>query len=476
MIKIINCKFLYIFLLSIVFVWVLTGCSRQKPVEHINLAIPYSDNVQDYDSNYYIKWLEEKTGVDIDVTVIRNTRSDEYLNTFFSSDTDIDAVLFGGDFTVDEETIASYINKPVVDSASLYYSNSGLSKSSGCGQVLWINSSWLSNLNLSVPSNTEELYNVLLNFKTKDPNGNGINDELPLVGNVDEYEFNPMIYILNSYIYTDPYHSYHYMDNDVELFAPTDKAYREGVSFCSRLYKDELLDKITFECSREELSELVNSPVNIVGAFTTDSIADVIYQDNPEIMAKYIHVPPLSGPAGTCNALYREYKPSVGALINYRSKHYDSVKKVLDTMMTTEASLIARYGQEGVDWEFAKEWDVGIYGAAATIVTKNYIWNTRQNKHLSGIGPMNVPDEYLSGVTWNGVNSDTEYIDARAKTRYEDYFPKKISGHKEDSELNSYIDNMLESFVKGDMDVNDEKNWNDYCNYIDRNFADKLRQ
>ncbi|MEG1516522.1 MAG: hypothetical protein RSD95_16665, partial [Clostridia bacterium] len=45
---------------------------------------------------------------------------------------------------------------------------------------------WLKKLDLSAPTTTEEWYNVLSAFKNKDPNGNGIADELAFVGNTTE--------------------------------------------------------------------------------------------------------------------------------------------------------------------------------------------------------------------------------------------------------------------------------------------------
>lgn len=45
-----------------------------------------------------------------------------------------------------------------------------------------IRKDWLDKLGLEMPTNTDELYNVLKAFKTQDPNGNGKNDEIPMSG------------------------------------------------------------------------------------------------------------------------------------------------------------------------------------------------------------------------------------------------------------------------------------------------------
>ena len=51
-----------------------------------------------------------------------------------------------------------------------------------CNQPI-INKQWLDNLNLEVPTNVDELYEVLKAFKEQDANGNGDpNDEIPISG------------------------------------------------------------------------------------------------------------------------------------------------------------------------------------------------------------------------------------------------------------------------------------------------------
>jgi ABC-type sugar transport system, periplasmic component len=46
--------------------------------------------------------------------------------------------------------------------------------------VMLINQKWLTKLGLKAPTTLDELYKVLVAFKTKDPNGNGKADEIPL--------------------------------------------------------------------------------------------------------------------------------------------------------------------------------------------------------------------------------------------------------------------------------------------------------
>lgn len=449
------------------------GCAKIQQPSVLRVAIPYSDKIQDVNTNYYIRWLEEKTGLDLDITLIRQTRPGEYLDALFSSGTDIDVVMFGGDFTLSDEELGAFTEAGDVysgDGTGMYL-NYGATARNRAGQILWINHEWLKKLQLSVPTNTEELEAVLLAFKNNDPNGNGKNDEIPLAGAVDDYAYEPYELILNSFVYNDPYHSRiirAVSDSQSELQTAYTDEFREGLAFCRRLYEKGLLDRGMFDGNLSRLREMVNSPDDIVGAFTSDSVSDVIYQGNPEIMARFIHVAPLAGPDGVRNALYKADKPVCGAVINAHSKRIDEARLLLDTMMTEEASLIARYGERGVDWDYSEGSDVSIYGGASTIVTFNYIWNTSQNKHLNGIGPMNVPDKYLKGVTWNGINSDTEYIDGRAQMAYRDYLPGTADPYERDEELSAYLDGRVKEYITGSRDVSNEEDWKEFISGYDK--------
>lgn len=428
--------------------------------------MPYSDHITDLESNYYLNWLEEKTGYRLEPVIIRQKDAPAYLDRLFSSDVDTDMVFFGEGFTITVNDVDRYASEGHLvkrENGDFYYPNYGNRAASDCGQVFWINEEWLRRLELKLPETVGELRDVLAAFKNLDPNGNGIHDEIPLIGSADIFYLNPVEFLLNSFIYNDPLHNRKYIDeNGRETSAVGQEAFREGLAFCSDMVREGLLDKKSFSTSKSAMSELVNSPADLVGAFTTRSISDVLYQGNPEIMASYIHIPPLSGPEGERNALYTEPVPEVGAVILKKSRHPEEAAILLDTMLTTEASLIARYGEQGVDWDYSEGLDVSIYGTKSTIVTKTYIWDTPQNKHLNGIGAMMVPDDDLKGVTWNGLNSDAEYIDARAGMSYESFFPKESASEEYDPSLAELMNHTITDFVTGKRDIADDREWNDF--------------
>lgn len=442
------------------------GCGADSRSPVLRVAMPYSDHVSDPDTNYYINWLEEKTGLNLEITRIRQMRSEEYLKDLFASNSDVDVILFGEDFTLPEEELTQYEESGDIWDGGDFI-NYGAHLKSGAGQILWINYEWLKKLGLSLPRTTEELQSVLTEFRDGDPNGNGRKDEIPLVGAAADYSYAPAELLFNSFVYNDPWHS-----RDA-LFLPSDEAgstplpaamneFREGLIYCRKLTEEKLLDSRSFSATLSELSELVNSPADLVGAFTTASISDVIYQGNPEVMAKFMHVPPLTGPKGVRHAVYYEREPSIGAVITARSKKKEEAKRLLETMMTEEASLIARFGEEGVDWVLSDGSDVSIYETPSTIVTRNYLWNTSQNKHLNGIGPMNVPEKYLEGVIWNGVNSDAEYIDARAQMSYRADLPESTPHQAGNPERSAFLDERIREFLTGEKEIGSNEEWESF--------------
>ena len=331
------------------------GCAKKDNPDRISVAIPESVHVQDPGNNYYINWLEEQTGLELDITVVRQRNGAEFLDALFSSDAEIDIVMFGEDFRITREELSHYVASGDIsaDEGRTFYENTGSARKAGVGQVLWINYSWLQTLSLPIPETTDELETVLTAFREMDPNGNGIRDEIPLAGAPSDYSFSPVEFLLNAYFYNDPYHSRFGINEEADVLYAASDELREGLTYCRGLYEKGLLDDGIWEGSHKLLAEMCNSMQDIVGAFTTESISDCIYQGNPEILARYIHVPPLQGPEGERNVLYTRHAPEIGAIITGRSAKKAQAKKLLSLMLTPEASLIARYGEEGVDWNYS---------------------------------------------------------------------------------------------------------------------------
>ena len=145
-------------------------------------------------------------------------------------------------------------------------------------------------------------------------------------------------------------------------------------------------------------------------------------------------------------------------------------------MLSEEACLMGRYGENGVDWDFSKDGDISIYGTPATIEIKNQIWNTLQNKHLMQIVPYISRPKFSQGVTWDGNTTDGEYMNAQAALLYQPYEPEEYISYlpylpEEEasiSEIRASIDTQvldsIKDFVTGKWDIYDDTVWAEYCN------------
>ena len=111
--------------------------------------------------------------------------------------------------------------------------------------VFMIYQPWLDALNLEMPETTEELYNVLVAFKTQDPNGNGEADEIPM----------SLLYgqgglrLLANFFGLPLDSSVNNCDIDENgnvYFLANTENYKEYLKYFNRLYAEGLLDSETF--------------------------------------------------------------------------------------------------------------------------------------------------------------------------------------------------------------------------------------
>jgi len=229
---------------------------------------------------------------------------------------------------------------------------------------MYINTAWLDKLGLKMPTTTDEFRTVLQAFKTKDPNGNGKADEIPLTGNSQFLSMSPFPVLLESFLY--------YSGNDrnkVPLILNAGKAdtaankpeYKQGLQYVASLYKDGLIDQGAFSQNLDAMKKLGNNPgTEIVGAAPT---AWGSITTDKERGKDYNPVPPLKGPGG---AQYAFWGSSIApgatfVLTNKASKDAQiAAIKMLDYMFSTNGATRAIFGVEGKDWRGPQPGDVAV--------------------------------------------------------------------------------------------------------------------
>ncbi|WP_040952006.1 extracellular solute-binding protein [Gorillibacterium massiliense] len=115
----------------------------------------------------------------------------------------------------------------------------------------YINKQWLDKLGLQMPTNWDELYNVLLAFKDKDPNGNGAKDEIPMdfapAGTGGVGYFMPTVLLGSLGItLTDGSGQGYFLEDGVVKNFFVDERYKQLIEFLHKCYAAGLINKEVF--------------------------------------------------------------------------------------------------------------------------------------------------------------------------------------------------------------------------------------
>ncbi|MDR1900771.1 MAG: extracellular solute-binding protein [Treponema sp.] len=226
---------------------------------------------------------------------------------------------------------------------------------------LWLNTEWLNKLGLSKPTTTEEFRTVLRAFKTRDPNGNGRADEIPLTGAQGTWAADPWYYLLNAFGYYD--------DTLVALrnntFTPTaNQDYiRDGLAYIKSLYDEGLIDPAAFTQTLEQMTAVGNNPGTVImGAAVCGHIQMAVDINNVERSKVYTVLEPLTGPSGYRGIPFAgdERKSSSGSFaITDKCINPAVAIKWADAHNTNYWSLRQNVGKKGVHWDDA---DPGTFG------------------------------------------------------------------------------------------------------------------
>ena len=174
-------------------------------------------------------------------------------------------------------------------------------------QKMYINMKWLDTLGMDVPETTEEFREVLRAFKTRDPNGNGKADELPMSGVGGDWHSNIDGFLMCAFIYNDSGNRLN-LENGKVVPAFTQPEFLEGLRYINSLYEEGLIDKEMFVQDRQILIQLVEGDYNRIGSAPLGHSGMMADRTNPGRIYDYKTLPPLTGPKGVKTTGY--YPPT----------------------------------------------------------------------------------------------------------------------------------------------------------------------
>jgi putative aldouronate transport system substrate-binding protein len=476
--------------------------------------------VEDFNTNAFTKWYEEKTNVHIDWEVAPPDGADQKLNLVLASG-DLPDIIFGFVVTPTQQMIygeqgiftnmAPLIDKygpntkkmltdmPQVKEAMMAPGGKiyGLPQINACyhcslNNRAWIYKPWLDKLGLKVPTTTDEFYQALKAFKTMDPNGNGKADEIPFAtapkvsgGGLDGY-------LMNAYVYTNKFiHEKLVLNNGKIEVAYNKPEWRQGIEYIRQLYKEGLIAPESFTQDANQLKAMSVKNNEIVLGAVAGSGAGVFY---PSVFgadkrwADYVALEPLKGPNGLRAAAWNPYPVSAGSWANFIitnvNKHPEISMRWADGLYDEQATIRNVFGIEGEHWK----WHGGNTPGKTGMNGKPALWERLQNMN-AGVQNFTWQQRGISMRTeefWGGETADLEknldqvLLYRETKRAFEPYkqplntiVPPLFFTEQQASELadltktiNDYVDEMFARFVINDADIN--KEWENYLKTLEK--------
>ena len=155
-----------------------------------------------------------------------------------------------------------------------------------------INKTWLDKLNLEVPQTLEELEKVLIAFRDEDPNGNGVQDELPLYMQLTGDEAWSISAFMGAFGCSGSIVNYFALDGDTVVYQPLSDNFREFMTWIHHLEEEGLMAAELATVDWSQYSARLANDTPIVGMTNAwdKSVLGVDYQD------EYVAIAPMEGP------------------------------------------------------------------------------------------------------------------------------------------------------------------------------------
>ena len=492
----------------------------------ITIGLPKSASVTDYYENAYTKWLEEKSGYNIEFQFFASNSNDykTQLNTMVAGKLELPDILWS--MNIGSTMYERYGKDGVLVDVSDYFNDETKSavfreqlgklsqevqdntwrriqSDDGSGAIyvfpevqeslidimdyqVWINREWLETLNLEMPTDPDSLYNVLKAFKEKDPNGNGVADEIPLIGTSGALSGDTISWLINMFIYFDNTKNWN-VDENGNLYSPaTTDQYREALKYIRKLYKEGLMSPLTLSSSSADLQQMV-CPSGDAPTLAGVAVVHITlgFVQGHEGLLDYEALP-LWG-----NAVFNEDQYSLDTFITKDCKSVDAAWDLLMWMYTEESAIIQRYGEQGVQWDYASEGSKSVIGEdrAAQIRLYQDIWGSQTNTCWHSVGctilynaegegnesvpaeetPVNLHKYQLFNNMLDSYYNQEENYNPPAEQIcpllvWPDEYKEQLPTQR--SDCPSVISKYRTDFITGKLDINSDSDWTSYLNQL----------
>ena len=482
----------------------------------IKAFLAASDTLVEYQDNDFVRYLEEKTNIRLEVDVAPAGTDAEQKRNILLATGDYPEIfinglggkaetqLYGAQGVIIplNDLIAEYgvnTRKAFADFPSVkanltlpdgtIYNLPSVNECFHCslGPKMWVYQPWLDKLGLDMPATTDEFKDMLIAFRDLDPNGNGLKDEIPLSGMI---QFGSGIdgFLMNAFVYSPGnignYGSLGrmYLDEGRVTAAFSRPAFKEGLIYINDLYRENLIAPDAFIQDINQYLALGENPDTVLMGAAPGPHMGVFTQFDGESgrWLEYKVVPPLEGPGGLRIA---QYNPSYGSgawAITDRAVNPEAAFRLGDAFYEDDVMLHNLYGREGIEWVWAEPGELGINGLQGiwkALVGRGEI---NSSSWWNQAGPNIQSAAFRLGQVSGGPESLEVVLFNETKIKMEPYqadidmvippltFDEDVTAEHIDLEgtLATYVNEMIARFIVGDVDIED--GWDDYLAELER--------
>ena len=344
----------------------------------LRVAVPVNAKVEDIHTNAYTLFLEEQTGIDLEIVELASSDTSTQINSMMLSG-DLPDMFIGYNFGYDElssyaeagyllaldEYIAEYGDeyytfldevKNMINAAAHVtvdghvYAVPGISAAITnlyASYKIRIPESFLNNLGMEMPQTLDEFYQYLVAVRDQDANGNGDpSDEIPMSGSGGSKFL--IENIGNAFQYTDGDTYLKVNDGKIE-FIGANEQFKQTVEFLKKLVDEKLLDPAFYTQDTAMLLTQNTQEYPLIGADA--SYISGNYDSSSTLINSLRIIPNLVGPDGYQATHFDAPSVQRAMVITTACKEPAAAFRLCDFILTEYASVVARLGTENVHWE-----------------------------------------------------------------------------------------------------------------------------
>lgn len=329
----------------------------------------------------------------------------------------------------------------------------------------YINSEWLANVNMEMPTTTDEFEAVLKAFKEQDANGNGDpNDEIPFSTDPNNKYLEAMAGYFGMPMTKE---ALTVVDGET-AYAGLSSEYRQCLSWLNKLYEQGLVDTEIFTQDSATWEGKGNRDMYGVSiAYGSNEFSGI---EQTTEKPKYDPLPVLNADQGgqwmratLGNSVYRTQ-----AVITDNAKHPEIIARWFDNAFALENGIGCSVGPVGV--VCFKEGDGDQY---RRIDTKTLDQEMQEKISWSNLWPQSLPK--YTPIGWKPIEDNPLYDEKKAvEEYYEQWLTEDIvepiwvdqdsveiySEYK--TAIDDYFRQQQALFISGEQDVDDDAAWQAY--------------